>query len=225
MAMSEAVQVLLVDDHQMFADALGALLSATEGINSMGTVSSGEEMLQRASARCPDVVLMDIDLPGIDGIEATRRLREVCPEAQIVAISALRADDLIARAIEAGASGFVPKSQAADDLVEVIRRAAAGEIVMPAKDLTGTLQRLQRARASRVDAELAAERLTDREVQILQAIADGQSTEQIASSLFLSPHTVNSHIRSILTKLGIHSKLDAVLFGLRHGLVEIRARG
>jgi DNA-binding NarL/FixJ family response regulator len=220
--MSEPIQVLLVDDHQMFADALGALLSAAEGINSIGTVSSGEEMLQRASARCPDVVLMDIDLPGIDGIEATRRLREVCPEAQIVAITALRADDLIARAIEAGASGFVPKSQAADELVEVIRRAAAGEIVIPAKDLTGTLQRLQKARASREDAELAADRLTGREVEILQAIADGNATDRVAASLFVSPHTVNSHVRSILTKLGVHSKLDAVLFGLRQGLIAVR---
>jgi two-component system, NarL family, response regulator LiaR len=205
----------------MFADALDALLSSTDGVESMGSVPSGEAMLERCAAVCPDVVLMDIDLPGMDGIEATARLREVCPDAQIVAITALQTGALMARAIEAGASGFVRKSHAADELLEVIRRAAAGEIVVPTEDLPETLQRLHEARASRNDAQQAAERLTEREVEILQAIADGRSTDEIASSLFLSPHTVNAHIRSILAKLGVHSKLDAVLFGLRHGLIMI----
>jgi two-component system, NarL family, response regulator LiaR len=213
--------VLLVDDHRMFADALEVLLSATDGVESMGAVPSGEEMLERCAAVCPDVVLMDIDLPGMDGIDATARLRLVCPDAQIVAITALQTGDLMARAIEAGASGFVPKSHAADELLEVIRGAAAGEIVVPAKDLPATLRRLQQARASREDAQQAAQRLTEREVEILQAMADGESNEGIATSLFLSPHTVNSHVQSILTKLGVHSRLDAVLFGLRSGLIVI----
>lgn len=223
--MSDRTSVLLVDDHRMFADALDALLSATEGVDSMGTVPSGEDMLGRCAKECPDVVLMDIDLPGMDGIEATRRLREVCPDAQIVAITALESGDLVARAIEAGASGFVPKSQAADELMQVIRRAAAGEIVIPAEDLAGTLHRLQESRTSRAGARESVDRLTSREVEILQAIADGKSTDQIAASLFLSPHTVSSHVRSILTKLGVHSKLDAVLFGLRNDLIQIRGQG
>jgi NarL family two-component system response regulator LiaR len=218
---SQPTRVLLVDDHRMFADALDALLLSTDGVESMGAVPSGEAMLERCAAVCPDVVLMDIDLPGMDGIEATARLRGVCPDAQIVAITALQTGDLMARAIEAGASGFVRKTHAADELLAVIRQAAIGEIVMPTEDLPGTLQRLQQARASRDDAQQAAERLTEREVEILQAIADGKSTDQIAADLFLSPHTVNSHIRSILAKLGVHSKLDAVLFGLRHGLIDI----
>jgi DNA-binding NarL/FixJ family response regulator len=222
--MSDRIRVLLVDDHQMFADALDALLSATEGVDSMGTVPSGEEMLERCSGGCPDVVLMDIDLPGMDGIEATRRLRQICPEAQIVAITALQSGDLMARAIEAGASGFVPKSQAADELLEVIPRAAAGEIVVPAENLADTLQHLQEARTSRAGARELVEQLTAREVEILQSIADGKTTDDIAASLFLSPHTVNSHVRSILSKLAVHSKLDAVLFGLRNGLIEIRTR-
>jgi two-component system, NarL family, response regulator LiaR len=219
--MSDGIRVLLVDDQRMFAEALDALLSATEGIESMGDVSSGEEMLDRCSSGCPDVVLMDLDLPGMDGIEATRRLRQVCPETQIVAITALKNDDLMARAIEAGASGFVPKSHAAEELLGIVRRAAAGEIVVPTEDLAATLLRLQVARASRTDAQNSAERLTDREVEILQAVADGKSTEDIATSLYLSPHTVNSHVRSILIKLGVHSKLDAVLFGLRHELIRV----
>jgi DNA-binding NarL/FixJ family response regulator len=223
--MSNGIRVLLVDDHRMFADALEGLLSATDGVDSMGTVPSGEEMLGRCSAECPDVVLMDIDLPGMDGIEASGQLRQICPDAQIVAITALQTGDLMARAIEAGASGFVPKSRAADELVEVIRRAAAGEMVLPTADLPGTLQRLQEARASRVDARQSAERLTSREVEILQAIADGKSTDEIAAALFLSPHTVNSHVRSVLSKLGLHSKLDAVLFGLRNGLIRISTNG
>ncbi len=220
--MSDGTRVLLVDDHRMFADALDALLSAAEGVDSMGTVPSGEEMLDRCSTGCPDVVLMDIDLPGMDGIEATKRLRQICPDAQIVAITALQRDDLMARAIEAGASGFVPKTQAADELLEVIHRAAGGEIVVPTKDLAGTLQRLQESKVVRADALQLVDRLTAREMETLQAIADGNSTDQIAVSLFVSPHTVNSHVRSILTKLGVHSKLDAVLFGLRHGIIKVK---
>lgn len=220
--MSDGIRVLLVDDHRMFADALEALLSGTDGVDSMGAVPSGEEMLERCAAGCPDVVLLDIDLPGMDGIEATERLRRICPDAQIVAITALQSGDLMARAVEAGASGFVPKSQAADELVDVIHRAAGGEIIIPTEDLPGTLQRLQEARASRTDAQQSAERLTAREIEILQAIADGNATDQITATLFVSPHTVNSHVRSILTKLGVHSKLDAVLFGLRHGIIKIK---
>jgi DNA-binding NarL/FixJ family response regulator len=223
--MTDGIRVLLVDDHQMFADALEILLSGTDGVDSMGTVPSGEAMLERCAGGCPDVVLMDIDLPGIDGIEATKRLRGICPDAQIVAVTALQSGDLMARAIEAGASGFVPKSQAADELVGVIHRAAAGEVVIPTEDLPATLQRLQDARASRTGEQRSAELLTPREVEVLQAIADGNSTDQIAASLFVSPHTVNGHVRSILTKLGVHSKLDAVLFGLRQGLIEIRLKG
>ena len=217
-------RVLVVDDHQMFADALEVLLRGEPGIAFVGTASSGEAALEVAARECPDVVLMDIDLPGIDGVEATRRIIDLCPEARVVAISALQPDQVLARAVEAGASGFVPKSRAADELVHVIRRAAQGEIVLPEADMSGLLTRLHRAKQGRTDADEILGRLTARELEILQQFAAGRNTEEVASELFLSTHTVNSHLYSVLAKLGVRSKLEAVLFALRHGAIQLSDR-
>jgi DNA-binding NarL/FixJ family response regulator len=219
--MTGPIRVLLVDDHRMFADALELLLAAEEGIDSMGAVASGEQMVEVCERECPDVVLMDIDLPGMDGVDATRLLSQLCPDAQIVAITALQPSDVMARVIEAGATGFVPKTQAADLLIDVIRRAATGEIVLPTQDTIALLLRLGQAHERRADARRLTEQLTEREVEILQAIADGRSTDEIAREMFISPHTVHSHVGRILTKLGLHSKLEAVLFGLREGLIRL----
>jgi NarL family two-component system response regulator LiaR len=219
--MTGPIRVLLVDDHRMFADALELLLAVEEGIDSMGAVASGEQMVEVCERECPDVVLMDIDLPGMDGVDATRLLSQLCPDAQIVAITALQPSDVMARVIEAGATGFVPKTQAADLLIDVIRRAATGEIVLPTQDTVALLLRLGQAHERRADARRLTEQLTEREVEILQAIADGRSTDEIAREMFISPHTVHSHVGRVLTKLGLHSKLEAVLFGLREGLIRL----
>jgi NarL family two-component system response regulator LiaR len=219
--MTGPIRVLLVDDHQMFADALELLLASEEGIESLGAVASGEQMVEVCERECPDVVLMDIDLPGMDGVDATRLLTQLCPDAQVVAITALQPGDVMARVIEAGATGFVPKTQAADLLIDVIRRAAIGEIVLPAQDTVALLLRLGQAHERRADARRLTEQLTEREVEILQAIADGRSTDEIAREMFISPHTVHSHVGRILTKLGLHSKLEAVLFSLREGLIRL----
>ncbi len=222
--MSDA-RVLVVDDHRMFADALEVLLQSEPGIEFVATATSGEEALEISERECPDVVLMDIDLPGMDGVEATRRLVELCPDARVVAISALQPDSVLTRVVEAGACGFVPKSRAADELVSVIRRAAAGEIVLPAEEMSGILIRLHQAKRRRDDADLLLDSLTNREVEILQQFADGRNTEEVAGTLFLSSHTVNSHLHSVLRKLGARSKLEAVLFALRHGAIELSGGG
>jgi DNA-binding NarL/FixJ family response regulator len=205
----------------MFADALELLLAAEEGMESMGAVASGEQMAEICQRECPDVVLMDIDLPGMDGVEATRVVTQLCPQAQVVAITALQPGDVMARAIEAGATGFVPKTQAADLLIDVIRRAATGEIVLPTHDTASMLLKLGEMHERRADARRLTEQLSEREVQVLQLVADGCSTEEIAQAMFISPHTVHSHVGSILTKLGLHSKLEAVLFALREGLIRL----
>src|SRR5205085_6819525 len=129
------VRVLLVDDHQMFSDAIEILLRDVPGIEIVGSVTTGEDALSAVDAVCPDVVLMDIHLPGIDGIEATRLVKERCPDSSVVVITALQQHELAARAVQAGASGFVPKTRAADDLLDVVRAAAAGEMVLPSSDI------------------------------------------------------------------------------------------
>jgi DNA-binding NarL/FixJ family response regulator len=168
---------------------------------------------------------MDIDLPGIDGIEATRRIRELSPSTQVVIITAYQEPAVMAQAIEAGACGFVPKTQTADQLVGVIRGAAAGEMVLPSGDIRAVLVKLQVAQRARNDAGWLIDQLTSREVQILEAIAQGSSTREMAESMFISQLTVQTHVKNILAKLEVHSKLEAVTFALRHGVIRIPGSG
>lgn len=220
--MVEKLRVLLVEDHRMFADGVRMLLDEAEGMEWVGTASRGDEAVRLCTEECPDVILMDIELPGMDGVEATRRVRDLCPRAAVIALTALEADAVLTKAFEAGACGFVPKTQAAEDLIDAIRRAAAGEIVLPEGEVAPLLERLQGVRRDRSDARRLLDQLSDREIEILQALADGYTVPEIANRLFISPHTVHTHVRSILAKLSAHSKLEAVLFALRHGAIHLR---
>ena len=201
------------------------LLAGEEDVEIAGAVGTGEEALEVVARVGPDVVLMDIDLPGIDGIEATRRIRELSPLTQVVIITAYQEPAVMAQAIEAGACGFVPKTETADQLVGVIRGAAAGEMILPSGDIRAVLGKLQAAQRARNDADRLIDQLTSREIQILQSIAQGRSTKEVAESLFISQLTVQTHVKNILGKLGVHSKLEAVTFALRHDLIGIGARG
>jgi two-component system, NarL family, response regulator LiaR len=223
--MRPEVRVLVVDDHRMFAEALEMLLAGEEDVEIAGAVGTGEEALEVVARVSPHVVLMDIDLPGIDGIEATRRIRELSPSTQVVIITAYQEPAVMAQAIEAGACGFVPKTQTADQLVGVIRGAAAGEMVLPSGDIRAVLGRLQAAQRARTDAGLLIDQLTSREIQVLQALAQGASTKEVAESLFISQLTVQTHVKNILAKLGVHSKLEAVTFALRHDVIGIGVDG
>ena len=218
------IRVLVVDDHRMFAEALEMLLAGEEDVEIAGAVGTGEEALEVVARVGPDVVLMDIDLPGIDGIEATRRIRELSPLTQVVIITAYQEPAVMAQAVEAGACGFVPKTETADQLVGVIRGAAAGEMILPSGDIRAVLGKLQAAQRARNDADRLIDQLTSREIQILQSIAQGRSTKEVAESLFISQLTVQTHVKNILGKLGVHSKLEAVTFALRHDLIGIGIR-
>ncbi|HWC31828.1 MAG TPA: response regulator transcription factor [Actinomycetota bacterium] len=219
--MSEGVGVLVVDDHPMFAQALEMLIEAEPDFRVVGVVGSGEEAVEAASSSCPDVVLMDIDLPGMSGIEATRLLVGRCPDTRIVVISALQPDEVLLDAIEAGAGGVISKTEAVDAILDVVRRASAGDVVLPPGDSLGLLRRLQMTRRDRSERDRRLDQLTDREVEILQRLAEAKTTDEVASALFISPHTVHAHMRSILRKLEARSKLEAVLLALRHGRVEL----
>lgn len=217
---SDPIRVLVVDDHQMFSDVLSLLLKEREGIKMIGAASEAEEALELCKREHPDVVLMDLDLPGMDGIEATRELRVACPEAKVIVLTGIQSHAVIASALAAGASGFVPKTRAVEDLIDIVRRAAAGEIVMPASDLPHVLEELRSVSEPRPAEEVALARLTRRETEILRRLASGESTAAIAETLGISPLTVQSHVKSILAKLGVHSKIEAVTMAWRHGLAH-----
>jgi two-component system response regulator DesR len=208
------IKLLVVDDHQMFAEAIGVLLSTEDDIEVLGYLADAEDIVAYSAATSADVVLMDIDLPGIDGVTATERVVSSCPGTRVVLITGLSDPGLVLRGIEAGASAFVAKERAADDLVKAIRRASAGELVFPPAALHAF------AEARRGNGR-GGSPLTSRELEVLQGLADGMSTDELSAGLFVSPRTIQGHVQSILSKLEVRSKLEAVMFGLRRGLIRL----
>ncbi len=216
----EPTRVFVVDDHEVFSDAVAMLLARQPDVRLVGSARDAEEairLLDGVSEDQPDVVLMDLDLPGLDGIQATRRIRELSPGAKVVVLTALEDPEVIADALAAGACGYVPKTRAVDELMDVVRRAAAGELVMPERDLAPVLAQLRNAH-SPPEGELLLRRLTPRETEILRALAAGETSSQVADQLGISALTVQSHVKSILAKLGVHSKIEAVTLAWRFGL-------
>jgi len=210
-------RVLVVDDHEMFSEALELLLRRQPDVRLVGSARDATEALAMLEDE-PDVVLMDLDMPGIDGIQATRQIREAVPNAKVVLLTAVQSPEIIADALAAGACGYVPKTRAVDELMDVVRRAAAGELVMPERDLAAVVEQLRGSRPT--PGELALRRLTPRVAEILRSLAAGETTTQIAEALGISALTVQSHVKSILAKLGVHSKIEAVTLAWRHGLAR-----
>jgi DNA-binding NarL/FixJ family response regulator len=222
----EPTRVLVVDDHEVFSDAVAMLLERQPDVRLVGAARDAEEAIRLFIGDPddqPDVVLMDLDLPGTDGIQATRRIRELSPGAKVVVLTALQDPEVIADALAAGACGYVPKTRAVDELMDVVRRAAAGELVMPERDLAPVLEQLRNAHA-RPEGELLLRRLTPRETEILRSLAGGKTTTQVAELLGISALTVQSHVKSILAKLGVHSKIEAVTLAWRYGLTPAGGR-
>jgi DNA-binding NarL/FixJ family response regulator len=207
---SQITRVLVVDDHEVFSEALEAFLRHQADIRLVGSARDADEAMALLEKE-PNVVLLDLDMPGIDGIEATRRIRNAAPDVKVVMLTGVDHPDAIEKALSAGACCCVPKSRAVDEVMDVVRRAAAGEIVMPASDLSPVPGKPPGLRVHGLD------RLTPRETQVLQALAAGQTAAQIAASLGISTLTVQSHVKSILAKLGVRSKIEAVTLAWRHG--------
>jgi DNA-binding NarL/FixJ family response regulator len=210
------IEVLVVDDHEMFSEALTLLLEQQSDVRLLGAAKDANEALRMCREQPPDVVLMDIDLPDVDGVEATRWIREACPHTKVIVITGLEDPAIVATAIAAGARGYVPKTRAVDDLMDVVQRAAAGEFVMPEADLAAVLSELRAGRQPS-SGRLGLRRLTPREAEILRALAAGGSIPEIADRLGITALTVQSHVKNILAKLGVHSRLEAVTLAWRYG--------
>ena len=194
-------------------------LEQEKDLSVVGVATSGAESVSLARDQLPDVVLMDIEMPGMDGIEAIRKIKERSPKARVVVVSAHQGELVMARAVEAGASGFLSKETALSDIVQSVRLAYQGEPLMEPDVVRRVLRHLRHRRAQEATEQQRADRLTPRETEILQLMAHGLSTDDIAKQLGVSPYTFRTHVQNILTKLGVHSKLEALAFAIRHGKV------
>lgn len=219
--MDAGVRVVVVGDRETVAQGLSSYVDGRFDLSVVGSAADVETAIRLCRTNPIDVVLVDLDGSGRAGVDAIRRLRSTCPEAKVIALSENEATELIVEALTAGASGYAQKSHGIDRLVEVIGYAVGGEVVMPDADLVHVLNELHRSRTRSHVQERALERLTAREMDILRELAAGRGTAETAEVLGISPLTVQSHVKHILAKLGVHSKVEAVTLAWREGLAPI----
>jgi DNA-binding NarL/FixJ family response regulator len=210
---------VIADDHLAFGEALEVVLAQEDDLQVIEVVTDGAAALRAVTDHDPDVVIMDVSMPGMDGIEATRKIRDEGLRTQVIVLSGTEDDLAMGRAVQAGARGFLSKTEAVGDLARAIRRAFRGDALNPEDEVNQSLTRLRRRRAQEGNIEQRMGRLTPRELEILQRIADGETNAQIAAELQMSPNTLRTHTQNVLTKLGVHSKLDAIVAAIRHGKV------
>jgi DNA-binding NarL/FixJ family response regulator len=215
---SKRIRVLLVDDHQLLTGSLSQLLAKEPDIAVVGVAGTVAEAKAMARERL-DVVLMDYRLPDGTGAEATRAIKARWPNARVVMLTALNDDETVLESIQAGADGYLTKDRAVEDVVGAVRSAQAGETLLPRNVILGIAQRIAAARDRGADRR-QADPLTPRELEVLRALTEGLSTREICDGLFIAPNTLRTHVQNIMGKLRVHSKLEAVAFALRHGLVE-----
>ena len=212
------IRVLLVDDHQLLTDSLARLLAAEPDIEIMGIGSTVAQAKQLAQERM-DVVLMDYRLPDGTGAEATRAIKARWPTARVVMLTAVQDDETVLESIQAGADGYLTKDRAVEDVVATVRSARAGETLLPRSVIVGIAQRVADARDRQAE-RAPIEALTARELQVLQALAEGMTTPDICERLFISRNTLRTHVQNIMMKLHVHSKREAVTVGLRHRIID-----
>ena len=214
----DELSVLLVDDHDLFRTGLKNLLEE-QGVHVVGEASNGQTALRLAAELAPDVVIMDLNMPGLSGVETTRHLTGIAPLVRVVVLTISIDDEDVMDAVMAGACGYLLKDSSIEDLIAGIRAAAAGESLISPQIAAKVLQRLRSQGKSEDAAETIRAELSDREVEVLKLIANGKDNAQIASELFISPKTVKNHISNILMKLQIGNRIQAAVYAVRSGIV------
>jgi two-component system, NarL family, response regulator LiaR len=210
------VRVLIVDDHAIVRKGIRALLSEVDGFEVVGEADNGQAAVLRAAECSPDVILMDLLMPVMDGIEATRQITSRQPQARILVLTSFAADNKVFPAIKAGASGYLLKDSSPDELVRAIRQVHRGE---PSLHPTIARKLLQEV-AHPAELQPAPEALTGREMEVLRLIAQGLSNQEIADRLVVSEPTVRAHVSRILGKLHLASRTQAALYAVREGLTD-----
>jgi two-component system, NarL family, response regulator LiaR len=216
-AMPEPIRILLVDDHHMVRMGLKAYFSTLPDIQVVAEAATGEEAVRLAAELTPDVVLMDLIMPGMDGVEATRQVRKSSPHSQVIVVTSYHEDEHIFPAIRAGALSYVLKDIDPDDLAEAIRRANAGEAVLNPRVAARMVKELNGERRETVNP---FSELTNREMDVLRQIASGKSNQEIAEALVISEKTVKSHITNLLNKLHLTDRTQAAVYAWQEGIVR-----
>jgi DNA-binding NarL/FixJ family response regulator len=220
---AEPIRAMIVDDHALFRRGLEMVLEEEPDIELVGQASDGAEAVEKAAESLPDVVLMDIRMPRSSGIEACRAMKEAAPSAKIVILTISDEEEDLFEAIRAGASGYLLKDIPLDEVADAVRAVHGGQsLINPS--MAGKLLTEFATLAKRDDGERAQEvpapRLTEREMQVLKLVARGMNNRDIAKELFISENTVKNHVRNILEKLQIHSRMEAVMVAVREKLIE-----
>jgi len=210
------IRVLLVDDHALFRTGLKSVLGEAGDIEVIGEASSGEEAVDRCKALSPDLILMDVNMPGIGGVEATRKILRQDPGAKVIAVTALSEDPFPNQLLDAGAKGYISKGCPGDELFEAIRMVMAGNHYI-SKDVA---QKLAISHVSGNNNESPLKKLSAREMQVMTMIVTGQGTQQISDALFLSPKTVSTYRHRLYEKLGVSNDVELTHFAIRHNVID-----
>jgi DNA-binding NarL/FixJ family response regulator len=214
----DALRVLLVDDHDLFRTGLRNLLEE-QGVHVVGEAGAGAEALKLTRELAPDVIVMDLNMPGMTGVEATRHITAVAPLTRVLVLTISDQDADVMDAILAGACGYLLKDASIQELMRGIQSAALGESLISPHIASKVLQRVRASSSSPIIAETIRSELSDREIQVLKLIANGKDNAQIAAELHISPKTVKNHISNILMKLQIENRIQAAVYAVRSGIV------
>jgi NarL family two-component system response regulator LiaR len=215
--MSNLIRILITDDHVVVRRGTQALLATEPEIEVVGEAKNGEEAVAKALQLQPDVILMDLEMPVMDGIEAIRRITASRPDARILVLTSFATDDKVFPAIKAGALGYLLKDSSPDDLVRAIRQVHRGESSLHPTIARKLLQEMSRP----MQKPPTADPLTEREVEVLRLVAQGRSNQDIADELVISEATVRTHVSNILSKLHLASRTQAALYALKEGLTSL----
>jgi len=215
------IRVLICDDHALFRRGLVMVLESEPGIEVVAEAEDGEEAVRQAGDAAPDVILMDVRMPKMSGIEATRAISDVVPTAKILMLTVSDEEEDLYEAVKAGATGYLLKEISIEEVANAIRAVMTGQsLISPsmASKLLSEFNNLAKAAQQKV----LAPKLTDRELQVLKLVAQGMSNREVAEQLFISENTVKNHVRNILEKLHLHSRMEAVVYAVREKLLDIR---
>jgi DNA-binding NarL/FixJ family response regulator len=216
----DTIRILIADDHEVLRDGICHILRPEQDMNVVGEASNGAEAVKLATSLKPDVAIMDITMPELDGIEATKRIKEVCPEVTVLVLTAYDDDQFVFSLLEAGAAGYLLKSVRARELVDAVRAVHAGESVLHPAVARKVVNRFM-PNGAKSKEHGQPEVLSGREMEVLKLATRGLSNQDIGEELHLSEHTVHGHLRHIFNKLQVSSRTEAVVRALKEGLVTL----